>query len=108
MDFALRQPWADAQGYNLSPLRGWLFRCRNVNIHSIDKHAFVLNLRRKTNIHSRFAQLQNLLVNAGFRAFGASSLAAFPIYAFAPTFASADAIICVRISFSETRMSHSG
>ena len=24
MDFALRQPWADAQGYNLSPLRGWL------------------------------------------------------------------------------------
>ena len=52
MDFALRQPWADAQGYNLSPLRGWLFRCRNVNIHSIDKHAFVLNLRRKkTSIH---------------------------------------------------------
>ena len=25
MDFALHQPWADAQGYNLSPLRGWLF-----------------------------------------------------------------------------------
>ena len=25
MDFALHQPWADAQRYNLSPLRGWLF-----------------------------------------------------------------------------------
>ena len=24
MDFALHQPRADAQGYNLSPLRGWL------------------------------------------------------------------------------------
>ena len=79
MDFALRQPWADAQGYNLSPLSWLAFLCRNVNIHSIDKHAFVLELRRKTNIHSRFSQLQNLRI--GLHAVAASQLV---FYSFHP------------------------
>ena len=44
MDFALHQPWADAQGYNLSPLRGWLFSAA-MSIHTIRKHAFVYDFR---------------------------------------------------------------
>ena len=43
MDFALRQHWAVATT--------WLaFQCRNVNIHTIRKHAFVHDFRGKTNI----------------------------------------------------------
>ena len=59
MDFALRHLGLTPKARDVSPLAWLVFQCRNIDTHTMRKHAFARDFFGKTLSQRRLAQLLN-------------------------------------------------